>query len=188
MDDLRQVWQTQEVESMKFSVEELRAKVAGFQHRIGRRNLREYSVALVLIAFFGVGCWKTTEMIPRIAFASIVAAAIFYVWYLRRRGSASPTPANMGSAACARFYRDELARQRDLLERFWVWALLPFVPGVAMVAAYSFMSAPPTERWRASVSVIAQAALFAAIVWANLRAAKRLSRRIAELDRDLEGI
>ena len=127
---------------MKFSVEELRAKAAKFQRRVQRRNLREYMAALIVIGWAGVACWNVAEPLPRIAFAMLIAAAIFYIWYLRRRGSAKPVPADLGGAACVTFYRSELERQRDLLHSVWKWVLLPILPGVTLLAVYNITSAP----------------------------------------------
>ena len=169
---------------MKFSVEELRTKAAKFQRRIWRRNIREYVAALIVIGFSAVACWKTPEIVPRVAYALVMAGAIFYIWYLRRWGSASPVPANMGTAACVRFYRDELARQRDLVGSVWKW-ITPILPGVVLLAAYNFAIASPGRRWQQIGYVAAEAALFIVVVWLNMRAARRLDRRIAELDRDL---
>jgi hypothetical protein len=187
MNDLRNIWQNQEVENMKFSVEELRAKAAKFQQRIRRRNLREYVAALVVMVFFGAGIWKTPEMIPRISYTLLVAAMAFYAWYLRRWGSAKPVPAEMGSAGCANFYRHELARQRDLLRSFWKWGLLPVLPGVVLLMAYSVTMTPAAERWHQLVAGCGEAAIFSAVIWMNAKAARRLDRRVAELDRELGG-
>ncbi len=188
MDDPRNLWQTQEVEEMRFSVEELRAKAAKFQRRVQRRNLREYLAALFVIVFCGVACWNTPQIVPRIAFALLIAGAIFYIWYLRRRGFARPVPENMGSATCVRFYRNELERQRDLLHSVWKWVLVPILPGMALLATYNIAIAPPAKRWQQFGYVLLEAAIFSAVVWLNMRAARRLDRRIAEIDRDLGGV
>ncbi len=81
---------------MKFSVEELRAKAAKFQRRVQRRNLREYMAALIVIGWAGVACWKVSEPLPRIAFAMLIAAAIFYISYLRRAGLREAGPRRFG--------------------------------------------------------------------------------------------
>lgn len=184
MDDPRNIWQTQEVEEMRFSVEELRAKAAKFQRRIRRRNLREYLAALIVIVLFGVAAWKTPQIVPRVGFALVIAGAIFYIWYLRRWGSTRPLPADMGSADCAGFYRSELERQRDLLQSVWKWALGPVIPGVALLAVYNITSVSPARRWQQVGYVLLETAIFASVVWLNMRAARRLGRRIAELDRE----
>lgn len=188
MGDPRNLWQCQEVEEMKFSVEELRVKAAKFQRRIWRRNLREYLAALLVIVFFGVAFWNTRQIVPRIAFAWIIAWSIFYVWYLWRWGSATPVPVNMATAACVGFYRDELARQRDLLRSVWKWVILPIVPGLVLLAVYRLMTAEPGKLWLHLVGVLFEAVLLCGVAWLNMRAARRLDCRISELDRDLRTV
>jgi hypothetical protein len=184
MDDLRTLWQSQEVKEMKFSVEELRAKAAKFQRGIRRRNLREYLAGLVVIVSFGVEFWNAKHMVPRIALASLIAGVIFYIWYLRQKGSGMLLPANMGRADCVGFYRNELERQRDLLHSIWKWAFGPIIPGVALLAIYSITSVAPARRWQQVGYVLLEAAIFSTVVWLNMRAARRLDRRIAELERE----
>ena len=58
MDDPRNLWQTQEVEEMRISVEELRAKAAKFNGRIRWRNVREYVAALIVIVWGGPACGR----------------------------------------------------------------------------------------------------------------------------------
>ncbi len=169
---------------MRFTVEELRTKAAKFQRRVQRRNLREYLAAVIVIVWCGLSFWNMPQIVPRLAFAWLIAASIFYIWYLQRRGSARPSPANMQGAACASFYRGELERQRDLLHSVWKWALTPVLPGVTLLAAHSIATAPSAKRGQQVGYALAEAGLFAAVVWLNMRAARRLNRRIAELDQE----
>ena len=185
MDDPRKMWQTQEVEEMKFSVEELGAKAAKFHRRIWRRNLREYAAALVVIVFFGLAFWNTRQIVSRIAFGWVIAWSIFYMWYLWRRGSATPVPANLGSAASVKFYRNELARQRDLLRSVWKWVILPIIPALVLLDVYGFTSTGHGKLRHHVAGVLLEAVLLVVIAWLNMRAARQLDGRIAELDRDL---
>lgn len=184
MGDPRNLWQCQEVEEMKFSIEELRAKAAKFQRRIWRRNLREYLAAVLVIVFFAAAYWNTHQVIPRIAFAWIIAWSVFYIWYLWRWGSATPVPANLGIAGVG-FYRNELARQRDLLRSVWKWVILPIVPALVLLDVYGFTSTGHGKLRHHVAGVLLEAVLLVVIAWLNLRAARRLDGRIAELDRDL---
>ena len=69
MDDLRNLWQNQEVEEVRISVDELRVKAAKFQGRIRWRNLREQAVCLFVIPAFGAMSLKIHQAVPRISFA-----------------------------------------------------------------------------------------------------------------------
>jgi hypothetical protein len=185
MDDPRGLWQNQEVEEMKISVEELRAKAAKFQRRMRMRNIREYIAALVVIGIFTLFFVKMTDTIPRIGFAMIIAGSIYYMFHLWKWGSSKSVPAEMGRADCLHYYRDELARQRDLVRSAWLWAVGPIAPGMALFFAWDIVTSPPAQRWRRLAGISISIAILIAVVWANRHAARRLDRRIAELNRDL---
>jgi hypothetical protein len=187
MDDPRNLWQTQEVEEMKFSVEELRAKAAKFNSMIRWRNVREYVAALILIVWVGTSLWKVTDTVERIAFALILVGTIYYMRHLWKWGSAMSLPADLGRADCVRFYQSELARQRDLVGSIWKWAIGPLLPGMVLLNTYLIMF-PPSSRRSSVVSAVLVAALISTIGWLNLRSARRLDRRIKELDRELGAV
>lgn len=187
MDDPRNLWQTQEVQEMRISVEELRAKAAKFNGRIRWRNVREYVAALIIIVWGGAGLWKVTDTVERIAFALILVGAIYYIWHLWKWGSAMSLPADLGRADCVRFYQSELARQRDLVGSTWKWAIGPLLPGLALLNTYLIVFPPSSRRFSVVVAVL-QATLMSTIGWLNLRAARRLDRRIKELDHELGSV
>jgi hypothetical protein len=188
MDDPRNLWQNQEVEEMKLSVEELRAKAAKFQRRILRRNIREHVAALVVILFLARFLWETPDTVERIEYALLIAGAIYYMWHLWKWGSAKLMPADMGRADCTRYYRGELERQRDLLRGVWKWAIGPLVPGLALGCIYGIATASHADLWRRILGFTVSAAIIVIVGWINLRAARRLDGRIAELNRDLATI
>ncbi len=187
MDDPRNLWQSQEVEEMRISVEELRAKAAKFNSMIRWRNVREYVAALIIIVWVGTGLWKVTDTLERIAFALILMGAIYYIWHLWKWGSAMSLPADLGRADCVRFYQSELARQRDLVGSIWKWAIGPLLPGFALLNTYLIVFPPSSRRFSVVVAVL-QAALISTVIWLNRRSARRLDRRIKELDRELGAV
>jgi hypothetical protein len=188
MDDPRNLWQTQEVEEMKFPVEELRAKAVKFHSRIRWRNWREYAACLFVIVMFARNAWKTPNTVERIGFALIIVGAIYVMWHLWARGSAKSLPADMGRADCVRFYQSELARQRDLLRGIWKWYIGPLIPGMALICVYFIVIPPSGHRWISVANAVFQAAVISGVGWLNKRAARRIDRRIAELDRELGGM
>ncbi len=187
MDDPRNLWQKQEVEEVKISVDELRAKAAKFQSRIHWRNLREQAACLLAIVWFGAMSVKTSQIVPRIAFALIVAGAIYVAWHIQKWGAPGVLPADLGRANCAGFYRDELERQRSLLRSIWKWYLGPLIPGMGLLVIYGIWVAPSSKRWFPIVYAVAAAVAFWLIGRLNQRAARRLEGQIAELDRELPG-
>jgi len=172
---------------MRISIEELRVKAAKFNRLIRWRNVREYVAALIVIVWAGAGLWKVHDPVERIAFALLMAGAAYYMWHLKKWGSAMSLPTDMGRTDCVRFYQSELARQRDLVGGIGKWAIGPMIPGLALLNTYLILF-PPTNRRFSVVSAVFQAALISTIGWLNLRAARRLDRRIKELDRELGSV
>ena len=185
MDDLRNLWQIQEVEEVRICLDELRVKAAKFQSRIRWRNLREQAACLFVITVFGAMSWKTPQTVPRIAFALIMAGAIYVAWHIQKWGSPKVLPADLGRANCVRFYRDELERQCNLLRSIWKWYLGPLIPGMGLFVIYVIWVVPSDRRWFPISYAVAAAALFWLIGWLNQRAARRLEGQIAEVDREL---
>ncbi|MCW5979944.1 MAG: hypothetical protein KIT09_17820 [Bryobacteraceae bacterium] len=185
MDDVRNLWQKQEVEEVKFPVDVLRVKAGKFERRIRWRNLREQAACLLVITAFGAMSFKITQTVPRISFALIIAGAIYVAWHIQKWGSPRALAADLGRANCVGFYRDELERQRNLLRSIWKWYLGPLVPGLSLLVLYGIWVAAPERRWFPVAYAVAAAAFFWLIGWLNQRAARQLDGQIAELDREL---
>ncbi len=173
---------------MRISVEELRAKAAKFSKRIRRRNVREYVAGVIAIAWAGIYFWRIPHLVERIALALLIAAVIYSMWYLKKWAPPKSLPADMGRADCVRFYQSELERQRDLLRSIWKWGLGPFIPGMTLICVYFVVVPPSGHRWVSVANAVFQAAVFSVLGWLNLRAARRLDRRIEELDRELGSV
>lgn len=185
MDDPRDLWQNQEVEELKLSLDELRSRANRFKNRIRRRNLREFLASLIVVLVFSWFLWRTPALVERIADVLVIAGALYYAWHLWNRGTPKSLPADLGRTDSLQFYRGELERQRDLLRSAWLWAIGPLVPGLALGFAYEITTAPPAKRLPLIAVVAAAAAVLVVIGWLNWRAARRLDGRIAELGREL---
>lgn len=188
MDDLRDLWQKQEVEPMTISVNELRVKAAKFQRRIRWRNLREQAACLLVIMAFGVMSWKIPQTVPRLSCLLIVAGAIYVAWHIQKWGTPKVVPSELGRANCVGFYRDELERQRNLLRSIWKWYLGPLIPGMSLLVMYGIWATPADRRWFPITYAAAAGAFFWLVGWLNQRAARRLQGQIAELDRELPSV
>ena len=180
--DMRELWQKQQVETMNIPIEEIQRKAAAFQKRITRRNLREYVACVFVLLAFTWFFAITPKPVPRIAFGLIIAAAIFVAWQLLTRGTAQTVPADLGGADCLQFHRRELERQRNLLRNIWRWYLGPFIPGMALITALSIVSTPKGKLWFPIVFAGCEVMFFWWTGQINKRAARRLDRQIAEID------
>lgn len=187
MDEIKNLWQNQEVEELRMSIDELRSMAAKFHRRIRRRNLIEQAAALYVVIVFGVGFVKTPQLVPRIAAALAIAGALYVALHLQRWGASKPLPADMGRASGLEFYRQELERQRDLLRGIWKWYLGPLAPGLVLFTIYRIATAQPIGGLPPVVYAVTGLAIFCAAGWVNQRAARRLEKRISELDRELSG-
>jgi hypothetical protein len=88
-------------------------------------------------------------------------------------------PSDLASTSCLEFHRRELARQRDTLQTFWIWGLLPFVPGI-LVVVIAFVLAP--RGWVASLVFGGlTASLLIYFGRLNQLAARQLQRKIDDL-------
>ena len=86
-------------------------------------------------------------------------------------------PAGLGLTSSVDFYRQQLARQRDLAASPWEF-LAPFVPGVGLSLFGRSLDRPPAQT---APIVAFGVALFLAVAWVNRRTARKLQREIDEL-------
>jgi hypothetical protein len=183
--DIRKAWQSQCVEGTPMSIDEIRQKARKYQKKIGRRNLREYIAALVVVVFFSYNLWHRPDIVTGVGFATIIAGMLYMVYQLHRRGSARSLPAEMGSASWLEFHRRELVRQRDLLGNIWSWYLGPIIPGwVVLMVGFARTNPGHLHHygWFLAVFNLVTALVFIGLWKLNHHAASRLQRRIDELD------
>ena len=176
-DNLKNLWQNQNVEPIVMSLEELRRKAEEFQKRIRHRNLREYVASGVVLAIFSYFLWRFPAM--RLAGSLILAGTLYMMYHLHTKGAAKVVPESLALDTCLAFHQRELERQRDLLRDVWKWYLLPWVPGLIAFVAALF---PPTGWIRGLPFILFCAAGFYFLWWLNKREADRLQRQIDELN------
>jgi hypothetical protein len=155
-----------------------------FYRKIRRRNLVEYAACVVVVVAFGSYVFTLPHILQKIGSAWMVLATFYAAWQLHRRGSAA-SPATAGQMSVYDFARAQLVRQREALSSIFWWYILPFIPGLAMVLIGNGMATPAGQgppiwlRWLA-LALIAGA--FAGTWWLNRLGARKLQRRIDEID------
>ena len=127
--DMKKVWQDQELYSDCNSSDQICEKASRFQRRIWWRNLREYVAAGAAVTGFAFYIWKFSTPLLRIGSALTIIGVLYVVIHIRQRGSARTLPQDLGSTSCLDFHRRELERQRDLMQGIWSWYILPLLPG-----------------------------------------------------------
>lgn len=187
--DMKNVWQNQELEGIRMSIDEIQQKAGKFQKKILWRNGREYVAAFVIAVYFGFELWRTTDVLTQIGFGLVIAGLLYMVGQLHRKGSSRSLPAEMGLANCLEFHRSELVRQRDLVRSIWRWYLAPVIPGLVVVMAALARTNPGHLRHLGLFLgfYYSFVVLFFLFTWRlNESGARRLQRRIDELD-DMKG-
>jgi hypothetical protein len=194
-DQLRELWQAQQLEGKKMSLEEIRDNVRTFEKKIRGRNMLEYIAAGIVLLSFGIQMFQPTppNFMTRIGAGLTVLATIYVVYTLRTRGSVKNIPDTMGRASFIEFYRSSLESQRDLLHNVWRWYLLPFAPGmVAMLVSFAIRDGlilnptPFPEQLRNGLFLLLFSGVlvlfFFLVAAVNRRAARKLQSEIDALE------
>jgi len=184
-DNVRDLWQSQNVEHTPMTLEQIREKAHNYQRKIRRRNAVEYVAIASTSVFFA---W-TIFLVPLAGMRVGAALCILGGWYvayqLHRRARPRIAPADLALANCMEFYRGELVRQRDFLRGIWRWYLGPMIPGLAWLAVAAGVAnpghLPHVWRFLGGYAVVAALA-FLLIARTNLKAAGKLQKGIEELD------
>jgi hypothetical protein len=176
--DPRNLWQSQEGESVTMTLEEIRRRAARFERRIWWRNFREYAAGILIIVWI-LASLHVLDGWDLLGTSLLVAGVIYVMIQLRRRGTARSFPAGTNTRSSIEFHRLELERQRDALRTIWSWYLLPLVPGVAAVFAVAAVKRGVNARLIGSIIL---GVLVFVGGWAlNQWAARKLDRKIQEL-------
>jgi positive regulator of sigma E activity len=182
--DLKQLWQSQPAQVGLMSTQQLQLRATRFQRSIRRRNLLEYGAAGLAMAAFCFYFFRFSGPLMRLGGILCVLGLAFVLLQLHRRGSARALPARSAAVSCLAFHRAELARQRDALRSAWLWYVAPIVPGTVMFRWGVETELAHSDQFaHGVVANVFIACVFVAIALFNRRAAKKLQRKIDELDR-----
>jgi hypothetical protein len=175
--DIHRLWHDQPREKQPTSVDEIRSKAERFARRTHRWNVTTAVLFGALILLEGWQVWRESRLLERVGDSLTIAALIAVVYQFRARWTARSIPAGLALTSSVDFYRDELARQRDLARSPWRYLVL-FIPGVALSLLGDVL-----ERSVPQTIAIAGfgVALFLGVAWLNTRTARRLQRDIDEL-------
>jgi len=182
-DDIKTLWQKQETEYAPMPLEEVRKQAGKLHSRVHWRNVREYIAMVFVICVFGIYIWKFPAPLMRLGSALIIAAMFYVGWQLHKRGATDKLPADGSGSTWTDYYRHELMRQRDALQRIWTWYLGPMVPGLVVFLMGASLQTPPAAHKQAWVAgtVALCIAVFGGIWALNAWGARRLQRKIDEL-------
>ena len=182
--DLQALWQSQPPDGNTIALDLIHQMAEGLEHRINRRNRREYVAAAVVVGVFGWQMFTSPSVLLRIGAGMSIAAAIAVVCMIHQWGTARMLPSDLALTSALEFHRAQLERQRDLLRTVWWWYLLPFTPGV-LVLEIGHALAQPERRPQIIFGSVVMFLAMVGIYVLNRRAAARIQRQIDRLKENM---
>src|SRR6185503_7193071 len=125
--DVRRLWQDQPRER-PLSVDEIRTRAQRFDEQVRRWKVTGGVLFAVIVVVELVQISFERNLLERVGDLLTVAAFVYVAAQFRRYMAA---PTGPGTTSSVDFYRDQLARHRDMASRPWVF-LVPFMPGVGL--------------------------------------------------------
>jgi len=178
--EMQNLWRNQPVEPIRMSAEDLRRKAQRFEAQL-RRGFRGLVILMILAAAGWVALlFLFPSTVHRIAITLTLAAYLYCLWQLYKRGSVRKVPTDPVSATCAA-YRQELVRHRDFSSSAWKQFMLPFVPGPAVFLMGSLVP----EQGLVKAVVLTTALIVSPFVFGMpllKKGARKLQREIDALD------
>ena len=159
------------------NVDDVRQRAQRFEQRVRRNNVLTALLVVVIMAVELRQISIEPELLERVGDSLTIAAFVYLAYWYRRHALGQTAPAGPATTQSVDFYREQLARQRDLSSHPWGY-LLPFVPGVGLSVFGSALDRSPAQN--AVIAVLA-IALFIGTAWWHKRSARRLQHEIDEL-------
>jgi hypothetical protein len=180
---IKQLWRDQPVNAMPVSLEQVKADARRLNRVIAIRNATEYLAATVVVVIFSLYvAWLPYPLMRMGGILTIVAMG-FVVLQLRRRASGQPLPPELVAESWLAFRRAQLTRQRDALRSAWLWYLAPMVPGIIVFRWGVETELPGGTFAHGWIPNAVVALIFVGVAVVNRFGARKLQRRIDELDR-----
>jgi hypothetical protein len=178
--DLQALWQSQSPDGSAIALDDIRQIAQRLEHKVARRNRREYVAAAIVVAVFGWSMFTAPSVLLRIGGGLSIAATIAVAYMLHLWGTAQTLPSDLAVTSALEFHRVQLERQRDLVRGAWWWYLLPFAPGFLVLEIGQVLAHPERRARIIAVSVVVMAS--GMVIYArSRRAAERIQRRIDRL-------
>lgn len=174
---VQQLWHEQPREEHAMSINEIRERAQRFERRVRRNNILTALLIVVIVAVELRQISVEPELLERVGDSLTIAAFVYLAYWYRRHALGQTAPAGPAMTQSVDFYREQLARQRDLSDHPWGY-LLPFVPGVGLSLFGRALDRSPVQN--AAIAVFA-VVLFIGTAWWHKRSARRLQREIDEL-------
>ena len=183
-DALKQAWRQQPTSGPTITLADLKKGAGRFQFGIGIRNLIEYAAAVVVVISYSQMLLKFQEPLVKIGCVLTVIATLYVVVQVHVRLSSQKAPADALGASFLDYHRAAVLRQIDGHRGVARWYMAPFVPGFSLFIIQSMLDG----KWAGAFGLSAGFAVIAlGGIWLNHWGARRLERKLAELDAAIPG-
>jgi hypothetical protein len=159
-----------------------------FQRQIRLRNFIEYAAGgVVMVWTLHSALFVPAPLLVKAGSVLLALGALVVVTVLRKRGhAAGDPPFSAATSELVAWHRSELARQRDLLYRVPVWYLGPLLPGMLAIVVGRWLERPDRVR-DVAIAMAIIAVAFGATAALNWAAARKLDRKLRDLEQGLLG-
>jgi len=174
--DVQRLWREQPREGPAISIAEIRARAQRFDERVRGWTVTGGVLFAVIVVVELIQISFERDLLERLGDLLTVAAFV-YVGAQFHRHVPGAAPAHAGTTSSVEFYREQLARHRDMALRPWVF-LVPFIPGVGLsLFGRALERSPETNVAIALLAV----ALFVSVAWVQRRTGRQLAREFDDL-------
>jgi uncharacterized membrane protein len=179
-DDIRSRWREDVPHATIVPIEELRRTDGRLTRAVRRRDRIETVAAVLVAAFFSLGCVVAGMQGRWIAVAFGLVVVAWAVWlpfaFRRARREVPDADPRMPQLLYLTRQRDAALVQARLLERVWLWYLTPPAVGI-----FGLTLAMDGITVRSTAYLAGVLALYAGLAWVNRRVARTQFRAHADL-------
>jgi hypothetical protein len=183
-DALKQAWRQQPTSGPTITLADLKKGAGRFQLGVGIRNLIEYVAAVIVVISYSQMLLKFDAPLVKIGCVLIVIATLYVVVQIHVRLSSQKAPADAIGASFLDFHRAAVLRQIAGHRGIARWYMAPFLPGFSLFILQSLLD----QKWGQALGLSSMLSLVVfGGIWLNHWAARRLTRKLAELDALIPG-
>jgi len=175
--DVHRVWQQQPREENRMPMNDVRAKAERLEQRVRGWKITGGVLFAVVIGAEAWQIWTPNPLLERTGDLLTIAAFVYMAYWFRRYAPVQAVPEALGRTASVDFYRNRLARQRELASNPWRYIAV-FIPGVAL--SLFGRAGERTVEQNAAIAVVG-VLLFVGVAWVIGRTGREMQRELDEL-------
>jgi hypothetical protein len=180
-EDPKRLWQDQPKEGPEMGLEQVKIRLRRYEARTLRQRVMIVAVGVAAVAIMAAVATQPLEPGAMVGSALLLGGIVGVMVLGWRR--LSPKPPGDDAAACVAFLRERLLESRRLARGGWGWMLVLLLPGIAV--RYATLAHAAGAQWLSRMGPLVALFLLWLVVMllTQRRAARRVDRELAELDR-----